>query len=158
MVITDSPGPVIAWIEQRARAVANWNPESFWDWDKPHVFKEKRLQTKQSLPGCLQLNSRLVAGLVGSPLEQDRLSTDMYAQTMIQAAIVSMAQERRLLILQNLSIIYAALYDVFNSNYCRAGGDGFQNCLSKAFHSIATGLREGGLDRRHFGFLLRTTA
>ena len=94
MVITDSPVPVIAWIEQRARTVANWNPES----------------------------------LVGSPLEQDRTSTDMYAQSMIQAAIVSIAQERRLLILQNLSIIYAALYDVFNSNYCRAGGDGQRYC------------------------------
>ena len=94
MVITDSPVPMIAWIEHRARTVANWNPES----------------------------------LVGSPLEQDRTSTDMYAQSMIQAAIVSIAQERRLLILQNLSIIYAALYDVFNSNYCRAGGDGQRYC------------------------------
>ena len=88
MVITDSPGPVIAWIQHRARLVANWNPD------------------------CL----------VGSPLEHDQVSTDMYAQSMIQAAIVSMAQERRLLILQNLDIIYAALYDVFNSNYSRSSG------------------------------------
>ena len=88
MVITDSPGPVIAWIQHRARQVANWNPES----------------------------------LVGSPLKQDQVSTEMYAQSMIQAAIVSMAQERRLLILQNLDIIYAALYDVFNSNSSRASG------------------------------------
>ena len=88
MIITDSPGPVIAWIQHRARLVGNWNPE------------------------CL----------VGSPLEHDQVSTDMYAQSMIQAAIVSMAQERRLLILQNLDIIYAALYDVFNSNYSRPSG------------------------------------
>ena len=92
MVITDSPGPVIAWIQHRARQIANWNPES----------------------------------LVGSPLEQDQASTDMYAQSMIQAAIVSMAQERRLLVLQNLDIIYAALYDVFNSNYSRASGPNSQ--------------------------------
>jgi hypothetical protein len=88
MVITNSPGPVIAWIQHRARLVANWNPE------------------------CL----------VGSPLEHDQVSTDMYAQSMIQAAIVSMAQERRLLLLQNLDVIYAALYDVFNSNYSRPSG------------------------------------
>lgn len=92
MVITESPGPVIAWIQRQSRLVANWNPES----------------------------------LVGSPLEQDQVSTDMYAQSMIQAAIVSMAQERRLLILQNLDIIYAALYDVFNSNYSRASGPSSQ--------------------------------
>ena len=88
MVITNSPGPVIAWIQHRAQLVADWNPE------------------------CL----------VGSPLDHDQVSTDMYAQSMIQAAIVSMAQERRLLILQNLDIIYAALYDVFNSNYSRPSG------------------------------------
>lgn len=88
MVITDSPGPVTAWIQVQARAVANWNPD------------------------CL----------IGSPFEQDRVSTDMYAQEMVQAAIVSIAQERRLLILQNLDIIYTALYDVFNSNYSRPSG------------------------------------
>ena len=88
MVITDSPGPVIAWIQHRAQMVGHWNPES----------------------------------LVGSPLECDQMSMDMYAQSMIQTAIVSIAQERRLLILQNLDIIYAALYDVFNSNYSRASG------------------------------------
>ena len=45
---------------------------------------------------------------------------------MIQAAIVSMAQERRLLILHNVDSIYAALYDVFNSNYSRASGPNSQ--------------------------------
>ena len=105
MVITDSPGPVIAWIQHRAQMVGNWNPES----------------------------------LVGSPLECDQMSMDMYAQSMIQTAIVSIAQERRLLILQNLDIIYAALYNVFNSlysrgasgpqsqRYCRIAREGFCN-------------------------------
>ena len=92
MVITNSPGPVIAWIQHRARLMGNWNPES----------------------------------LVGSPLEQDKVSTDIYAQSMIQAAIVSMAQERRLLILHNADSIYPALYDVFNSNYSRASGPNSQ--------------------------------
>eukprot|EP00435_Cladocopium_sp_Y103_P061163 s32_g22.t2 len=94
MVITDSPGPVMAWIQHRARSVASSNPES----------------------------------LVGSPLEQDQVSTDMYARSMIQAVKVSMAQERRLLILQNLDIIYAALYDVFNSNYSRPSGHSQRCC------------------------------
>ena len=92
MVITDSPGPVMAWIQHRAPLIGNWNPES----------------------------------LVGSPLEHDKVSTDIYAQSMIQAAIVSMAQERRLLILHNVDSIYAALYDVFNSNYSRASGPNSQ--------------------------------
>ena len=101
MVITDSPGPVIAWVQHRARAVASWNPES----------------------------------LVGSPLEQDQVSTDMYARSMIQAVKVSMAQERRLLILHNLDIIYAALYDVFNSNYSRPSGHS-QRCCRVAVEGI----------------------
>ena len=88
MVITSSPGPIIAWICSRASDLAGWNPEA----------------------------------LVGSPLELDQASADMYAQSMLQAAIVSIAQERRLLVLHNLSAIYAALYDVFNANYTRGGG------------------------------------
>ena len=88
MVITSSPGPIIAWICSRASELAGWNPEA----------------------------------LVGSPLELDQASADMYAQSMLQAAIVSIAQERRLLVLHNLSAIYAALYDVFNANYTRGGG------------------------------------
>jgi hypothetical protein len=92
MVITRSPGPIIAWICLRASELAGWNPEA----------------------------------LVGSPLELNQTSEDMHAQSMLQAAIVSIAQERRLLVLHNLSAIYAALYDVFNANYSRGGGVGSQ--------------------------------
>jgi len=64
--------------------------------------------------------------LIGSALERDQSGSDMYAQSMLQAAIVSMAQERRLLILQNLAVIHTALYDLFNANYSRGGGSGGQ--------------------------------
>ena len=92
MVITESPGPMIAWMESYATYHGDWVPESF----------------------------------VGSCLEYDRVSSEIYAQSLLQGIIVSMATERRLLILHNLDIIYAALYDVFNSNYSRSGGEGTQ--------------------------------
>ena len=87
MVITDAPGPIMAWIEAQATVIeAGWEPECF----------------------------------VGSCLPNDITSSDMYTQSLLQSIIVSMAREKRLMILHNLDIIYPALYDVFNSNYTRS--------------------------------------
>ncbi|CAK9037295.1 E3 ubiquitin-protein ligase rnf213-beta (Mysterin-B) (Mysterin-beta) (RING finger protein 213-B) (RING finger protein 213-beta) (RING-type E3 ubiquitin transferase rnf213-beta) [Durusdinium trenchii] len=95
------------------------------------LSQNEHQQTHQSIPvleeiysEILHVSNRLdsLLGDVAGRHIMDQVSTEMYAQSMIQAAIVSMAQERRLLILQNLDIIYAALYDVFNSNSSRASG------------------------------------
>lgn len=95
MIITDAPGPVMAWIKTQATEIgAGWDPECF----------------------------------VGSCLQDDDESSDIYAQGLLQSIIVSMSHKKRLMILHNLDTIYPALYDVFNSNYTKSGGGSQKYC------------------------------